>query len=142
VGGVQPQSETVWRQASKYHVPRICFINKMDRTGANFFSAVSQIRDILGANAVPVCIPIDEGPDFKGIIDLVKMCQVRYVEDKEGTYPVDEAIAPEYQELADKWRKNLIEAAAELDDTLMEKYLAEELGIPRERQVWSHERKN
>ena len=126
VGGVQPQSETVWRQASKYHVPRICFINKMDRTGANFFSAVQQIRDILGANAVPVCIPIDEGPDFKGIIDLVKMCQVRYVEDKEGTYPVDEAIAPEYQELADKWRKNLIEAAAELDDTLMEKYLAEE----------------
>ena len=126
VGGVQPQSETVWRQASKYHVPRICFINKMDRTGANFFSAVQQIRDILGANAVPVCIPIDEGPDFKGIIDLVKMCQVRYVEDKNGTYPVDEPIAAEYQELADKWRKNLIEAAAELDDTLMEKYLAEE----------------
>ncbi len=126
VGGVEPQSETVWHQATKYHVPRICFVNKMDRTGANFFSVVSQIREILGANAVPICIPIDEGPDFKGIIDLVKMCQVRYVEEKTGTRPVDEPISPEYMEYAEKWRRNLIEAAAELDDTLMDKYLGGE----------------
>ena len=126
VGGVEPQSETVWHQATKYNVPRICFVNKMDRTGANFFSVVSQIREILGANAVPICIPIDEGPDFKGIIDLVKMCQVRYVEEKTGTRPVDEPISPEYMEYAEKWRRNLIEAAAELDDTLMDKYLGGE----------------
>ena len=114
VGGVEPQSETVWHQATKYNVPRICFVNKMDRTGANFFSVVEQIREVLGANAVPICIPIGEGPDFKGIIDLVKMVQVTYKEEKTGTVPVDAPIAPEHQEYAEKWRKNLIEAAAEL----------------------------
>ncbi|MCQ2404356.1 MAG: elongation factor G [Lentisphaeria bacterium] len=126
VGGVEPQSETVWHQATKYNVPRICFVNKMDRTGANFFSVVGQIREVLGANAVPICIPIDEGPDFKGIIDLVKMCQVRYIEEKSGTRPVDEPLSEEYREYAEKWRKNLIEAAVEMDDSLMDKYLAEE----------------
>ena len=126
VGGVEPQSETVWHQATKYNVPRICFVNKMDRTGADFFAVVDQIHDVLGANAVPVCIPMDQGPDFHGIIDLVKMCQVRYVEDPKGTYPVDEPLAEEYRDYAEKWRKYLIEAAAELDDTLMDKYLSDE----------------
>ena len=126
VGGVEPQSETVWHQATKYNVPRICFVNKMDRTGANFFSVVEQIREVLGANAVPICIPIGEGPDFKGIIDLVKMVQVTYKEEKTGTVPVDAPIAPEHQEYAETWRKNLIEAAAELDDALMDKYLGGE----------------
>ena len=127
VGGVEPQSETVWHQATKYNVPRICFVNKMDRTGANFFSVVEQIREVLGANAVPVCIPIDEGPEFKGIIDLVKMCQVRYEEDpKTGTRPVDSDIEPQYREYAEEWHKKLVEAAAELDDNLMEKWMMEE----------------
>ena len=85
VGGVEPQSETVWRQAEKYGVPRICFINKMDRVGADFFAVVTQIRNILGANAIPLTIPIEEGPDFRGIVDLVRMCQVKYVEDPKGT---------------------------------------------------------
>lgn len=126
VGGVEPQSETVWRQATKYNVPRICFVNKMDRTGANFFGALEKVRTILHANAVPICIPMHEGPEFAGIIDLIKMCQVRYVEDKQGTYPQEEPITPEWQEYADKWRLNLIESVAELDESLLEKYCAGE----------------
>ena len=101
VGGVEPQSETVWHQATKYNVPRICFVNKMDRTGADFFAVVEQIHEVLGANAVPICIPMDQGPDFHGIIDLVKMCQVRYVEDPKGPYPVDEPLAAEYRDYAE-----------------------------------------
>ncbi len=126
VGGVEPQSETVWRQATKYHVPRICFVNKMDRTGADFFSVLEQIRSVLGANAVPIAIPIDQGPDFKGIIDLIKMCQVRYEEDPKGTYPVEEPISAQYLELTEKWRKNLLENIAELDERLFEKYCSGE----------------
>lgn len=126
VGGVEPQSETVWRQATKYQVPRICFVNKMDRTGANFFSVLEQIRSVLGANAVPIAIPIDQGPEFKGIIDLIKQCQVRYVEDPKGTFPVEEPISAEYQELADQWRKNLLENVAELDEVLFDKYCSGE----------------
>ena len=84
VGGVEPQSETVWRQAEKYHVPRICFVNKMDRVGADFYQVVEQIRTILGANAVPITLPVNQGPEFQGIIDLVKMCYVYYIEDTKG----------------------------------------------------------
>ena len=126
VGGVEPQSETVWRQATKYQVPRICFGNKIDRTGADFFSVLEQIRSVLGANAVPIAIPIDQGPEFKGIIDLIKLCQVRYVEDPKGTFPVEEPISAEYQELAAKWRKNLLENVAELDEVLFDKYCSGE----------------
>ena len=126
VGGVEPQSETVWRQAEKYHVPRICFINKMDRVGADFFQVVQQIHDILGANAVPIVLPINQGPDFEGIIDLVKMCQVRYVEDKNGTFPEDIPLTETLREFAEPWRKNLIEHLAELDEGLLEKYFANE----------------
>ncbi len=126
VGGVEPQSETVWRQATKYNVPRICFVNKMDRTGADFFNVVKEIHEVLNANAVPIAIPMENGPQFKGIIDLIKMCAVTYTDSKAGTEPVEGAIPAEYQELADQWRKNMIEHAAEQDDSLMEKYLMEE----------------
>ncbi|MDD3696140.1 MAG: elongation factor G [Lentisphaeria bacterium] len=126
VGGVEPQSETVWRQAGKYKVPRICFVNKMDRTGADFFRVLGEIRSVLGANAVPIAIPIEQGPDFKGIIDLIKFCQVRYVEDPKGTYPVEEDISPEYLEYAQKWRHNMLENVAELDEALFDKYCAGE----------------
>lgn len=126
VGGVEPQSETVWRQAEKYHVPRICFVNKMDRVGADFFSVLKQIREILGANAVPLAIPIREGAEFEGIIDLVQMCHVRYVEDPKGTYPVDEPLTDELKEYAEPWRKNLIEAVAEVDEALFDKYCADQ----------------
>ncbi len=126
VGGVEPQSETVWHQAEKYHVPRICFVNKMDRVGANFFNVVNQIRDVLGANAVPVVIPINEGPEFKGIIDLVQMTQVSYVEDIKGTYPVEEPLSDELLQYATPWRKNMLESVAEIDETLFDKYCADE----------------
>ena len=126
VGGVEPQSETVWRQAEKYHVPRIAFVNKMDRVGADFFSVVNQIRTILGANAVPLAIPVDQGPEFKGIIDLVKMCQVVYIESPKGTYPEDRPLSPELAEYAAPWRKNLIESVAEQNEELLDKYCADE----------------
>ena len=126
VGGVEPQSETVWRQAEKYNVPRICFVNKMDRVGADFYQVVEQIRTILGANAVPIALPVNQGPEFQGIIDLVKMCHVNYVEDTKGTYPEDLELTPEMRELAEPWRKNLIEHVAELDENLLEKYFSEE----------------
>ncbi len=126
VGGVEPQSETVWRQAEKYKVPRICFVNKMDRVGADFYQVVEQIRTILGANAVPIALPVNQGPEFQGIIDLVKMCYVYYVEDTKGTYPEDRELTPEMRELAEPWRKNLIEHVAELDENLLEKYFSDE----------------
>ena len=108
VGGVEPQSETVWRQAEKYGVPRICFVNKMDRVGADFFSVVKQIKDILGANAVPLAIPVGQGSEFQGIIDLVHMVQVKYIEDPKGTYPEDVPLSEELAEYAAPWRQNLI----------------------------------
>ncbi len=126
VGGVEPQSETVWRQAEKYGVPRICFVNKMDRVGADFFGVVSQIHNILGANAVPLTIPIEEGPGFCGIVDLVKMCQVKYVEDLKGTYPVEEPLSDELKQHAAPWRRNLLESVAEMDEKLLDKYCADE----------------
>jgi len=126
VGGVEPQSETVWNQAEKYHVPRIAFVNKMDRVGADFFGVVDQIRGILGANAVPLAIPVDQGPDFKGIIDLVKMSYVVYIESPKGTYPEDRELTPELAEYAAPWRKNLIESVAEIDEELLDKYCADE----------------
>ena len=126
VGGVEPQSETVWRQATKYNVPRICFVNKMARNGADFFRVVQEIRDVLGANAVPICIPMDQGPQFHGIIDLIKMCQVTYLEATSGTEPQEGPLTPENREIAEQWRKNMIESVSDLDDTLMEKYLSEE----------------
>lgn len=122
VGGVQPQSETVWRQANRYNVPRIAFINKMDRTGANFFKVYEQIKDRLRANAVPIQIPIGSESDFRGIIDLVTM-KARIYNDDLGKDMVDTEIPEDLLELAEEYRVKMVEAVAETDEELLEKYL-------------------
>ncbi|MDR3539917.1 MAG: elongation factor G [Desulfosporosinus sp.] len=122
VGGVEPQSETVWRQADKYKVPRIAFINKMDRMGADFFRGVSMIADRLGANPVPIQLPIGSEDNFKGIVDLVTMSSTVYTDDL-GTTEVHSAIPEELVELAAEYREKLIEAVAETSEELMTKYL-------------------
>jgi elongation factor G len=121
VGGVQPQSETVWRQANRYHVPRIAFINKMDRTGANFFKVYGQLRDRLGANAVAIQIPIGAEGNFRGVVDLVAM-RARIYHDDLGQNFEDIAIPADVLEVAEEYRAKLVEAVAETSDTLMEKY--------------------
>jgi elongation factor G len=122
VGGVQPQSETVWRQANRYQVPRIAFVNKMDRTGANFFKVYEQIRDRLNANAVPIQIPVGAEDNFQGVVDLVKM-RARIYHDDLGQNMEDTDIPEEVVELAQEYRAKLVEAVAETDDALTEKYL-------------------
>ncbi|MDB9510249.1 elongation factor G [Kamptonema animale CS-326] len=121
VGGVQPQSETVWRQADRYKVPRIVFVNKMDRTGANFYKVYAQICDRMRANAVPIQIPIGSESEFKGIVDLVKMKAYIYTTDL-GTDVEETEIPEDLKELAQEYRTKLIESAAETSDALMEKY--------------------
>jgi elongation factor G len=122
VGGVQPQSETVWRQADRYKVPRIAFINKMDRTGANFFKVYEQIRDRLRANAVAIQLPIGSENDFRGIIDLVRMRAFIYTNDQ-GTDIQETEIPAEMQSEAEEYRGKLVESVAETDEALIEKYL-------------------
>ncbi|MGK7872077.1 MAG: elongation factor G [Xenococcaceae cyanobacterium] len=122
VGGVQPQSETVWRQADRYQVPRIAFINKMDRTGANFFKVYEQIKDRLRANAVPIQIPIGAESDFHGIVDLVRM-RAKIYKDDLGQEIEDGEIPEELLEQATEYRTKIIEAVAETDEALLEKYL-------------------
>ena len=122
VGGVEPQSETVWRQADKYKVPRIAFINKMDRMGADFFRGVSMIADRLGANPVPIQLPIGAEDNFKGIVDLVTMTSTVYTDDL-GTTEVHSAIPEDLAELATEYREKLVEAVAETSEELMMKYL-------------------
>lgn len=121
VGGVQPQSETVWRQADRYKVPRIVFVNKMDRTGANFYKVYGQICDRMRANAVPIQIPIGSESEFKGIVDLVKMKAYIYTTDL-GTDVEETEIPEDLKELAQEYRTKLVESAAETSDDLMEKY--------------------
>jgi elongation factor G len=129
VGGVQPQSETVWRQADRYQVPRIAFVNKMDRTGANFFKVYGQMRDRLRANAVPIQIPIGAETDFRGIIDIVQM-NARIYKDDLGKDYEDTEIPADMLELAQEYRTKLIEAVADTDEALIEKYLeGEELTL-------------
>ncbi|MEY8444352.1 elongation factor G [Lactococcus ileimucosae] len=123
--GVEPQTETVWRQATEYKVPRIVFANKMDKVGADFFYSLSTLHDRLGANAHPIQIPIGSEEDFVGIIDLVTMRAEIYTNDL-GTDIRDEEIPAEYKEQAEEWRTKLIEAVAETDEDLMEKYFAGE----------------
>ena len=125
VGGVQPQSETVWRQANKYKVPRLAFVNKMDRTGANFFKVVEQMKLRLKANPVPVVIPIGAEDNFKGVVDLVKMKAIIWDEASQGMKFEYHEIPAELVETANKWRENLVEAAAEASEDLMNKYLEE-----------------
>ncbi|MDV2995688.1 MAG: Elongation factor G [Chroococcidiopsis sp. SAG 2025] len=122
VGGVQPQTETVWRQADRYKVPRIIFVNKMDRTGADFYRVYNQVRDRLRTNAVPIQLPIGSETDFKGLIDLVKMCAYIYGNDQ-GTDIQEVEIPADLQELAQEYRTKLVEAVAETDEALLEKYL-------------------
>ncbi|WP_109937937.1 elongation factor G [Proteus mirabilis] len=126
VGGVQPQSETVWRQANKYHVPRIAFVNKMDRMGANFLRVVEQIKTRLAANPVPLQIPVGAEGDFTGVVDLIKMKAIRWNEEDQGVTFEYEDIPAELQDLADEWHNNLIESAAEASEELMDKYLGGE----------------
>ncbi|MBR0296319.1 MAG: elongation factor G [Paludibacteraceae bacterium] len=132
VGGVQPQSETVWRQADKYNVPRICYVNKMDRSGANFFDVVRQIHDVLGATPCPIQIPVGSEEHFKGVVDLVKMKAILWHDETMGAeYEVDDIPADLLAE-AEEWRDKMLETVAEFDDTLMEKYFSDPSTITEE----------
>ncbi|QLJ08609.1 elongation factor G [Pseudoalteromonas sp. JSTW] len=121
--GVQPQTETVWRQANKYEVPRMIFVNKMDRTGADFLSVVSQVKSRLGATPVPIQLPIGAEDDFKGVIDLIKMKAINWNAEDQGMTFSYEAIPADLLELAEEWRSHLVESAAEASEELMDKYL-------------------
>ena len=123
VGGVQPQSETVWRQANKYKVPRLAFVNKMDRTGANFFRVVEQMKTRLGANPVPIAIPVGAEDKFTGIVDLIEMKAIIWDEASQGMKFEYGDIPADMQELAEEWRNNMVEAAAESSEELMDEYL-------------------
>lgn len=125
VGGVQPQSETVWRQANKYKVPRLAFVNKMDRTGANFFKVYEQMRARLKANPVPIVIPIGAEENFKGVVDLRKMKAIIWDEASQGMKFTFEDIPADLVETAKEWREKMVEAAAEANEDLMNKYLEE-----------------
>ena len=126
VGGVEPQSETVWRQADKYGVPRIAFVNKMDRTGADFYNVLEMIKERLGANPLPIVLPIGAGDIFTGIIDLTSMKAILYNESSLGAHFEIGDIPSDMLEEAEKWRHHLIEETASYDEDLLEKYLAEE----------------
>ena len=123
VGGVEPQSETVWRQASKYNVPRMAFVNKMDRSGADFLRVVNQIKERLGSNAIPVQIPIGAEDNFKGIVDLIKMKAIYWNEDDMGTTYEEKDIPADLEETCNNYREEMVEAAAEANEELMDKYL-------------------
>ncbi len=123
VGGVEPQSETVWRQANKYDVPRMAFVNKMDRAGANFLRVVEQIKDRLGSNPVPMQLPIGAEDNFEGVVDLIKMKAIYWEEANMGMAFEEKDIPSNMQELCAEWREHMVEAAAEANEELMEKYL-------------------
>ncbi|BDB25786.1 MULTISPECIES: elongation factor G [Cupriavidus] len=126
VGGVQPQSETVWRQANKYKVPRLAFVNKMDRTGANFFKVYDQLKTRLKANPVPVVVPIGAEDGFQGVVDLLEMKAIVWDEASQGVKFEYQDIPAELQATADEWREKMVESAAEASEELMEKYLGGE----------------
>ena len=125
VGGVQPQSETVWRQANKYKVPRLAFVNKMDRTGANFFRVVDQVKQRLGGNPVPVVVPIGAEDNFEGVVDLLEMKAIIWDVASQGMKFEYAEIPANLVDIVDEWRNNMVEAAAESSEELMEKYLEE-----------------
>jgi elongation factor G len=133
VGGVQPQSETVWRQADKYKVPRIAFVNKMDRVGADFFSVVTQMRERLSANPIPVQIPIGSEADFKGVVDLIENKAIVWYDDEEKVTRYEYVPIPaDLLETVAEWRAKLIESVAELDDTLLERFFEDSESITAE----------
>jgi elongation factor G len=127
--GVQPQSETVWRQADKYNVPRIGYVNKMDRSGADFFETVQQMKDILGANPVVIQVPIGAEENFKGLVDLIKMKAILWHDETMGAEYDIEEIPADLKDECDEWRNKLLEAAAEYDEALMEKYFDDPASI-------------
>jgi elongation factor G len=129
VGGVEPQSETVWRQANRYHVPRICFVNKMDRAGADFFRVVDMIKSRLHANPVPITIPLGSGDMFNGIIDLITFKSLIWVEESQGLRYEEYDVPKDMYDVAHHWREKLLESISDYDDHLMEKFL-EEKPIP------------
>ena len=132
VGGVEPQSETVWRQAEKYNVPRIGYVNKMDRSGANFFEVMRQMRELLGANPLAIQIPIGAEETFKGVVDLVKMKAILWHDETMGAeYEVDE-IPESLKAEAEEYRDKMLETLAEVDDALMEKYFDDPSTITEE----------
>lgn len=136
VGGVEAQSETVWRQAEKYGVPRIAFVNKMDRSGADFFKVYSEIKEKLGANPVPIQIPIGAEEKFEGVIDLIEMKAIRWHEDQAlGTTYSLEKIPADLVELAEEWRGKLMESVAEVDDALLERYFEDPDSITKEEMI-------
>lgn len=132
VGGVEPQSETVWRQADKYKVPRVAFVNKMDRVGADFYHAVDMMKERLGANAVPITLPIGEGDIFAGVIDLIDMRARMYHDETLGATFEDVEIPADLLPVANKYRTMMLEAVSDVDDTLLEKYLEGEEITPEE----------
>jgi elongation factor G len=132
VGGVEPQSETVWRQADKYNVPRIGYVNKMDRSGADFFEVVRQMKEVLGAKPVPVVIPIGAEENFKGVVDLIKMKAILWHDESLGADYDVEDIPAELQAEAEEWRGKMLEAVAEFDDALMEKFFDDPSTITEE----------
>jgi elongation factor G len=135
VAGVEPQSETVWRQADKYHVPRFCFVNKLDRTGADFWRVVDMIKDRLGVNAVPLQVPIGAEDAFRGVVDLINMKAITYGNDLGDQIEVGD-IPADVQPLADEWREKMIEALADVDDDIAHKFLeGEEIGADELRQA-------
>ena len=122
VGGVQPQSETVWRQADKYNVPRLGYVNKMDRSGADYYDVLRQMKEVLGANPVSLVCPIGSEETFKGVVDLIKMKAILWHDETMGAeYEIDD-IPADLKDEAEEWRGKLLEAAAEFDEALMEKY--------------------
>src|SRR6266542_1733781 len=123
VGGVQPQSETVWRQANKYNVPRLAFVNKMDRVGANFFKVFDQMKSRLKANPVPIQIPVGAEDKFEGVVDLVRMKAIVWDDSTQGMKFEVRDIPAELAELAKEWREKMVESAAEANEELMNKYL-------------------
>jgi elongation factor G len=124
VGGVEPQSETVWRQAERYHVPRLAFVNKMDRTGADFLKVVDQIRDKLGAKPIALQLPIGAEENFAGVVDLVEMKAVTFDESSKGASYNFVEIPFEHKDIAEEYRERLIESLCDVDDAIMEAYLA------------------
>jgi elongation factor G len=125
VGGVEPQSETVWRQANKYHVPRMAFVNKMDRTGADFLRVVEQIRERVGSHAIPLQLPIGTEENFQGVVDLIKMKAIYWNEADLGATFEEKEIPPDMLEECQKWREEMVETAAESSEEIMDKYLEE-----------------
>ncbi|MCX7862939.1 MAG: elongation factor G [Bacteroidales bacterium] len=129
VGGVEPQSETVWRQANKYHVPRIAFVNKLDRVGSDYFGVIQQMQNKIKANPIPVQIPLGSEDNFRGVIDLIKQKAIAWDDESLGAEYQIIDIPAEYKEIYEEWRDNLLEKIAELDDKILEKYLSDKYSI-------------